>query len=86
MTGPCGLSDDLIDIGHLKNMAHQLAAASGGDDPLKDIKCGAQLFKGVQEKAQGPSFSASVHRGLDVCRLINKDDVQTDGTEIDSHM
>jgi hypothetical protein len=86
MTGPRGLSDDLIDIGDLKGMAHQLAAASGHDNPFKEVKFGAQLLKGVQEKGQRASFSASVRGGLDIASLIDQSDVQTHGTEIDSHM
>jgi hypothetical protein len=80
MAGPRGLSDDLIHIRDLKDMAHQLAPTSCDDNPVKDAKVGAQLVKGVQEKGQRPSFSASVYGGLDVCRLIDNDKVQTDGT------
>ena len=86
MTGPRRLRDDLIDIWDSKDVAHKLAATSGDDNPLKEVKFAAQRFKGVQEKGQRPSFRASVHGDLDICRLIDKDDVQTDGTKIDSHM
>ncbi len=73
MTSGRGLSDDLISIRHAEDLAHQLSATSGCDDPFQGVEVPAQLLKDTKQCGQRTPLSTSVPGHLDLSRLINND-------------